>query len=275
MGTSRKTVEPTTSPPKGGQAQGLTSNMPTAEPPKGGPATSGDADGSKKGLRFHNKAMNELLFVEIFAETARLSKVARDNGFNILPVDKTAERASQVFIANYDLTEPDEFAALMKLLELEQSRILAVHIAPACGTASRAREKKLIKFRNKGLKVPQPLRSKDKPLGVDGLQGLDKVRTESANMVYTATATLMAFCITNRILCSLENPWNSLFWDYPDVKTIFDWHAGYDFNTACMEEHGTRRPVGGHQKMCLVNSLPNAMGRTNMLHGIQHRLDNT
>jgi hypothetical protein len=51
------------------------------------------------------------------------------------------------------------------LLETEKDRILAIHLAPACGTASKAREKKLVSFRNKGFKVPVPLRSKAKPNG--------------------------------------------------------------------------------------------------------------
>jgi hypothetical protein len=147
--------------------------------------TSKDAKGDKK---FTGRTLHDLLFVEIFAGTARLSKIVREHGIGILPVDKTAARASQVFIANYDLTDPEEVAALMTLLETEKERILAIHLAPACGTASKAREKKLLSFRNKGFKVPVPLRSKAKPMGLDQLAGLDKIRTEAANIVYSATA---------------------------------------------------------------------------------------
>ena len=196
---------------------------------------------SSKGVgKFHNKAMADLLFMEIFAGTARLSKVARDHGVNILPVDKTAVRASQVFIANYDLTDPQALEALMELLKSESGRVLSVHLAPACGTASRAREKKLTSFRNRGFKVPGPLRSKSKPLGLDALQGLDKIRTESANQVYSATAAIMKLCIDHNILVSLENPWNSLFWDYPDIDELFRWHSGFGvFFQHCM--HGGTR----------------------------------
>jgi hypothetical protein len=63
--------------------------------------TTDSAQGEKK---FTGKTLHDLLFVEIFAGTARLSKVAREHGLGILPVDKTAARASQIFIANYDLT---------------------------------------------------------------------------------------------------------------------------------------------------------------------------
>ena len=65
--------------------------------------TTDSAQGEKK---FTGKTLHDLLLVEIFAGTARLSKVAREHGIGILPVDKTAARASQIFIANYDLTSP-------------------------------------------------------------------------------------------------------------------------------------------------------------------------
>ena len=190
--------------------------------------------------KFHGKTLQDLLFVEIFAGTARLSKVAREQGLGILPVDKTAARATQVFIANYDLTSPEEMSSLMTLLAAEKERILAVHLAPACGTASKAREKKLWSFRNKGFKVPGPLRSKEKPMGLDNLEGLDKIRTEAANIVYSATAVIIKFCIGNMILCSLENPENSLFWGYPDIAEILQVHVGFSvYFHHCM--HGGTR----------------------------------
>jgi hypothetical protein len=57
-----------------------------------------------------------------------------------LPVDKTAVRASQVFTANCHVTNREELQALMVLLEMEKDRLLAVHLAPAWGTASKQRE---------------------------------------------------------------------------------------------------------------------------------------
>lgn len=169
---------------------------------------------------FTNCNISDLLFVEIFAGTARLSKAAREIGMEALPVDKTAARSTQIHIAQYDVSEPEQLAALMEVLENEKHRIAAVHLAPACGTASKAREKKLRSWAKKGFKIPQPLRSVKKPMGVDGLTGLDKIRTEAANQVYAATAQIVAFCIRFDILCSVENPENSLFWLYPDVVQV-------------------------------------------------------
>ena len=202
--------------------------------------TSKDAKGDKK---FTGRTLHDLLFVEIFAGTARLSKIAREHGIGILPVDKTAARASQVFIANYDLTDPEEVAALMTLLETEKERILAIHLAPACGTASKAREKKLVSFRNKGFKVPVPLRSKAKPMGLDQLAGLDKIRTEAANIVYSATAdrlTSSRFAFVVKFFVHWKNPENSLFWDYPEIAEILQEYVGFSvYFHHCM--HGGTR----------------------------------
>ena len=190
--------------------------------------------------RFTDLEISDLLFVEIFAGTARLSKHAREAGFRVLPVDKTAARSSQIYVAQYDLTDPDQFEALLQVLQSEKSRIAALHLAPACGTASKAREKKLTKWVRKGFKVPVPLRSAQKPMGVDKLTGLDKLRTELANQVYEATAVLVQFCIQHDIVCSVENPENSLFWGYPDIAKILETFGGYStIFSNCM--HGGRR----------------------------------
>ena len=77
-------------------------------------------------------------------------------------------------------------------------------------------------------------------MGVDNLEGLDKIRTELANQVYEATAEIIQFCIQANILCSLENPENSLLWLYPAIQQILQQFGGYSISFAnCM--HGGRR----------------------------------
>ena len=189
---------------------------------------------------FTGMSVSDLLFVEIFAGTARLSKHAREAGMRVLPVDKTNARSSQIYIAQYDITDQHQFESLMQVLASEMDHIAAVHLAPACGTASKAREKKLLKWVRKGFKVPVPLRSAKKPMGVDNLSGLDKIRTELANQVYEKTAAIMKFCIEADVLCSLENPENSLFWIYPDILEIMEASVGTSITFSnCM--HGGKR----------------------------------
>jgi hypothetical protein len=77
-------------------------------------------------------------------------------------------------------------------------------------------------------------------MGLDHLAGLDKIRTEAANIVYSATADIIKFCIRCQILCSLENPENSLFWDYPEIAEILQEYVGFSvYFHHCM--HGGTR----------------------------------
>ena len=99
--------------------------------------------------RFAGMTVSDLLFVEVFAGSARLSKTAKEFGFQVLPIDKTAGRATQIFIAQYDLADPDALQALLELLHNEKHRVVAVHLAPACGTASKAREKSLLSLQHR------------------------------------------------------------------------------------------------------------------------------
>ena len=186
-------------------------------------------------------------------------------------MDKTATRASQVFTANYDLTNPEEVAALMTLLETEEERILAIHLAPACGTTSKAREKKPLSFRNKGFKVPGPLRSKAKPMGLDQLAGLDKIRTEAANIVYSATADIIEFCIRHQILCLLEIRRTHCSGTVQKEQRYCRNMLALAFIsiTACMGIQETKRHDGGQLKTFLTLLLLFVMAITNMPLGTQ------
>ncbi len=180
------------------------------------------------------KSLSDLLFMEIYAGSARLSSAMRDQQFEVLAVDKTSERSSGFRIALFDITDPDQADELEELIKHEAHRIIAIHLAPACGTASRAREKRLSSLQKQGFKIPKPLRSQTQPMGVDGLSGLDKCRTEQANIVYE----WIDLCNQYDILCSVENPQNSLFWEYPDVKAVTK-DGFYTAFHSCM--HGGRR----------------------------------
>ena len=189
---------------------------------------------------FSGMTVSDLLFVEVFAGTARLCKATKELGMEVLPVDKTSARASQIYIAQYDVTDPEQLENFMEVLHVERHRIVAVHLAPACGTASKAREKKLVSWAKKGFKIPKPLRLAEKPMGVDGLEGLDKIRTEAANQTYAATARIVRFCAQHDILCSVENPENSLFWLFPDMSSAMMEIKGFSISFHnCM--HGGKR----------------------------------
>eukprot|EP00438_Fugacium_kawagutii_P007233 Skav218022 [mRNA] locus=scaffold2344:307023:309707:- [translate_table: standard] len=192
-----------------------------------------------KGKKFDKLPITGLLFIEIFAGSARLSSALHEVGFETMAVDKSTARSTKHHIALYDVTEPSQLQELMTTIQEEAHRIVAIHLAPACGTASRARERKLPGLQKKGFKVPQPLRSEQQPAGLDGLSGLDKLKTELANQSYDATAELVKLALQLRNLVSVENPKNSLFWLYLAIRAIVSTHGCYTVFANCM--HGGKR----------------------------------
>ena len=190
--------------------------------------------------RFVNKSMEDMLVIEIFAGSARLSRACREVGLRAVAVDKTVDRSHGMHIFQCDLTEPSQFDMLVQFLEAEKSNICYAHFAPACGTASRAREKRLPNMEEAGYRVAQPCRSDDFPLGLPNISGLDKIRTELANQVYEVTTILIRMLVAWGVVCTLENPTNSLFWLVPCVVTMLQELGGFDtiFDNCC---HGGLR----------------------------------
>ena len=99
--------------------------------------------------------------------------------------------------------------AQLKIFEelLEQRRLLYVHFAPPCGTASMARAIKL------GLRhEPQPLRSLKHPMGIPGLKHVQRERVRLANRLYKFTKKFVAILHEREVGWSVENPASSLMW---------------------------------------------------------------
>ena len=80
-------------------------------------------------------------------------------------------------------------------------------------------------------------------MGIDGLSGLDKVRTETANLVYAATAKLIEVCYNLQILCSVEKPENSLFWFFPAIAAIMETIGGHSVSFHNCMHGGTRNKL--------------------------------
>ena len=184
--------------------------------------------------------LTDVLVIEIFAGSARLTAAIRDAGMSGVAVDHDKSRSTGPHIALYDLNNRSQFDALVEFTSLEKHRIIWVHFAPSCGTASRARERPLKSLEKKGYRIPKPLRSDEFPLGVPGLQGTDKHRTETANITYSRTAELATMLDKWGITISIENPLNSIFWLVPDIVALTSQVAGFEtvFDHCC---HGGLR----------------------------------
>ena len=163
------------------------------------------------------------LILEIFAGSCRFSKACKNLGFRVLAVDKNPRRAENFPVASFDLTRPHDFNTVCKFAEAEREDLLLAHFAPSCGTASKARERKVPGIPN----PPRPLRSESYPDGLAGLTEQEHQRVLEANASYSAMVDLILFLIGLGVAVTVENPLNSLFWLTSFMLKLFDKYPGH------------------------------------------------
>ena len=179
-----------------------------------------------------------LLFIELCSGSAGLSAAFRTLGFQVLAIDHGGNRHQPLVpTLSLDLRHDSAWSFVERMVK--SCATLLVHIAPPCGTASRAREVPLKKGHG-----PRPLRSELHPLGLPGLSESDQSRVESANHIYARAAN---FCLwlhrqtaehgLHTHFC-VENPRRSYMWLIPEFIKLQQHclHLAYD---VCM--HGGDR----------------------------------
>ena len=170
--------------------------------------------------------------IEIFSGTATLCSVAKQCGMvNSLALDKIRKRGSKTTIFVFDITKADNRELLMHWLE--SPLVCWVHMAPVCGTCSRARE-----IDNGG---PPPLRSNEFPMGLPSLGPEERGRVEKANELYVYACIIFEKCHIKGILVTMENPSSSIFWlTEPVLKLLNRVELSYTNFQVCM--YGGSRP---------------------------------
>ena len=104
-----------------------------------------------------------------------------------------------------DLTLPDHVALLLEMLD--DPDLVYVHMAPPCGTSSRARD-----IRRKHGYDPPKVRTTTQPDGLKNLSPTLQKRVDLANKLYDVAAQVANICFTYGIFFSVENPWRSYMW---------------------------------------------------------------
>ena len=190
--------------------------------------------------KFKGKLVDTLFIIEICAGTARLSRTAQNMGFKVMAVDHSSKRSCGMPIQCFELEDPTQVEALADFIATEHCNIAYVWMAPSCGTASRAREKKHAKLEKMGHVLPGPLRSMTQPDQLDGLAGVDKIKTEKANMLYDAITVLALVCDAHGVAFAIENPANSRYWGTTPMQSLKGKvsHHFVNFQNCC---HGGER----------------------------------
>lgn len=125
--------------------------------------------------------------------------MVRRLGPNALGIDHAVSKRLKAPVIRLDLVSPAGRELLWRILK--QDTVCRIHLAPPCGTASRARE-----IRRKKGPSPKPLRSERYPDGFPWLRGLAQSKLQAANQLYLLTSQVMAFACQTGIVCTIENP---------------------------------------------------------------------
>jgi hypothetical protein len=104
---------------------------------------------------------------------------------------------------------------------IEEPRLSFVFWGPPCGTASRARDKRIPRsWKAEGYPDPKPLRSTQHPEGLPTLAHHQRIRVGKANAVYELCAEVAKICHHRGIPFAIENPTRSHFWGMPCIRSL-------------------------------------------------------
>ena len=206
--------------------------------------------------RLQGKCISDLVFLEVFAGTGRLTASVRRLGMSqSVGIDHIIHKQVRAPMVKLDLTKASDFSLLMSVLDDED--VAWVHCAPPCGAASRARD-----IRRKDGFDPPAARSDAQPDGLANLTDVLQGRVQSANCLYKATSQVMERCFQLGIFSSTD-PQRSYFWDTP-VSCPSCMSCLIIVNTA----ENARRPLGWSIRYRSFSTWnPFAMDRVNIRHG--------
>lgn len=164
--------------------------------------------------------INSFLTIECFGGSARLTRALSDIGFDATSIDwirnKSRPVGSSILL---DLTS--EYGRVILHKALRSGRVVYLHLAPPCGTASLARSIPMgEKPAGRKFVAPVPLRSAEFPDGFPWLEGADLLRVKQANQLYEATAAAVMIADSLGIAWSIENPRSSWFWSTSWIKDL-------------------------------------------------------
>lgn len=166
------------------------------------------------------KGFRSLLTLELCAGSAGLTAELRSIGFDAVGIDHTKNRhACKAPCVLLDLST--EHGQQICLLAINSGRLFYLHAGVPCGTASKAREKKVpAHLKAQGAPEPKPLRSLEHPLGFPHLRGLDAEKVLQANAIYLFVFKCIEMCSSKGIFWSIENPRGSYLWAIPGFAEL-------------------------------------------------------
>ena len=144
--------------------------------------------------------------LEVCAGSGRLTAALRHFGLDAWGIDHKRSKLvpETAAMLTLDLTDKKDIATLWRLLAHPQ--LIFVHMAPPCGTCSRARDRALRGVPGGG---PPPLRSPDFPEGFPDLADRlpdGHARVVAANAIYQLLVEIALYLLSRGIAWAMENP---------------------------------------------------------------------
>ena len=168
-----------------------------------------------------------LVAIEVFSGTGSLARALRTLGFLVLEVDVKHGQCGDVLC-------PAVKRALFKLLQLNV--VSAVHVGVPYSSFSGARNR---------VNGPKFSRSIDEIRGAPNLSILDQKKVDVGNALASFSAHFARTCLYKKIPFTLENPYSSLLWKFPDVyRLLLDDRMKFDFTDFCMDGKLWRKRTG-------------------------------
>jgi len=162
--------------------------------------------------------------IEICCGHAGLTAALCDAGLEAIGIDWERNRHSpEVPILTADLTTEAGQAFVKDLVQ--QDHVMYVHLAPPCGTYTRAREIPIPQWKldlYPGMPNPQPLRTDQFPAGLppEAMSKTDAIKVDKGNIIADFCAEIAQYCLDSNKLFSSENPTRSIIWEMKNMKTI-------------------------------------------------------
>ena len=143
------------------------------------------------------------VFLEIFSGSGHLANsISKHTAWPTLLWD--------IFLGEeYDLRSPKNRRLIASWLR--GGHISGLHLGTPCESFTRARDVP---------PGPPPLRSDQKPLGLDGLKAHDQLKVMIGNLFMRFSVFILLLCGTLKIPASLENPAGSRLWICPPVLAL-------------------------------------------------------
>ena len=149
---------------------------------------------------------NGFFCVELFCGTGNLTYAMKHYFPDSFGVDHKVNK-QRVKIVCLDLIREDHQTLVEQWLL--SGRCLWVHFGIPCGTASRARFRRL----SRKIHGPPPLRNSTYPDGIPGVKGLHLIKLRAANKLYNFMRKLILLLDKAGVTWTVENPFTSLMWE--------------------------------------------------------------